>query len=34
MNENKMATKCPSQKLQMITFNIKPKHSYVNSIHI
>jgi hypothetical protein len=33
MNEKMMATKCPSRKLQMITFNIQPKHSYVNSIH-
>jgi hypothetical protein len=24
----------PSRKLQMITFKIQPKHSYVNSIHI
>ena len=32
--KKKMATKCPSRKLQMITFNIQPKHSYVNSIHI
>jgi tRNA A37 threonylcarbamoyladenosine dehydratase len=32
--KNKMATKCPSRKLQMITFNIQPKHFYVNSIHI
>ena len=34
MNEKKMATKCPSRKLQMITFNIQSKHYYVNSIHI
>jgi hypothetical protein len=26
--KKKMATKCPSRKLQMITFNIQPKHSY------
>ena len=32
--KNKMATKYPSRKLQMITFNIQPKHFYVNSIHI
>ena len=32
--KKKMATQCPSRKLQMITFNIQPKHSYVNSIHI
>ena len=30
----KMATQCPSRKLQIITFNIQPKHSYVNSMHI
>ena len=34
MNEKKDGAKCPSRKLQMITFNIQPKHSYVNSIHI
>ena len=34
MNEKMMATKCPSRKLQMITFNIQLKHSYVNCIHI
>jgi hypothetical protein len=33
--EKKMATKYPSRKLQMITFNIQPKHSYVNkNLHV
>ena len=34
MNEKKDGGKMSLSKMQMTTFNIQPKHSYVNSIHI